>query len=336
MVPQTADIAVRDCEHTVHLYARDCELIARLSTYVAGAARAGEAAIVIATEPHRRALQVELESQGIDLVELSRAGRYVWLDAASTLASFTGDGAIDHDALHEVIGGLLGRAGEAGRTVRVYGEMVALLWDDGHVPAAIELEKLWNALASEYRFSLLCSYPAASLTGSEHADALREVCQTHSSVCADIVLEDPSRQIELPAEFPRERDSPGRARRLVTAALERQGYEDALVRDVALVLSELATNAVVHAGSAFAVSIKPEEKGLRVSVGDSKPLVSAERRGGLDVRRGHGLDVIDLLSSSWDAKNDGEGGKVIWAELPYQAAPPSRPDGLLPTGQRLR
>ena len=42
--------------------------------------------------------------------------------------------------------------------IRVYGEMVDLLWQEGNSDGAIRLEILWNQLASAYEFSLLCGY----------------------------------------------------------------------------------------------------------------------------------------------------------------------------------
>lgn len=43
--------------------------------------------------------------------------------------------------------------------VAAFGEMVALLWADGKMDAAIKLEELWNDLAHTNSFSLLCAYP---------------------------------------------------------------------------------------------------------------------------------------------------------------------------------
>ena len=76
---------------------------------------------------------------------------------------------------------LIGAGGRKG-PVRVYGEMVALLWEAGLVTAAIDVEALWNEIAARYSFSLLCGYPAASVAGPEHADALALVCGAHSDV----------------------------------------------------------------------------------------------------------------------------------------------------------
>ena len=81
-----------------------------------------------------------------------------------------------------MIGGLIRQAGTGGRPVRAYGEMVALLWDDGLVNAAIQLEEMWNELGRRHSFSLFCGYPAGSVTRDGHLDAFAAVCRLHREV----------------------------------------------------------------------------------------------------------------------------------------------------------
>ena len=50
----------------------------------------------------------------------------------------------------QAISPMLRQAAKAGRPVRVFGEMVALLWDAGLTDAAIEVEAMWNELAWRY------------------------------------------------------------------------------------------------------------------------------------------------------------------------------------------
>lgn len=324
MAVQTqADIAVESGEHVVQFYEHESELLRAVVPYLAAAAVGGEVAIVIATEAHRRAFEGELQADGIDLVKAGDDGRFFSLDAATTMASFIADGKIDHEAFREVIGGLVRTASETGRPIRAYGEMVALLWDVGDVLAAIELETLWNDLAREVSFSLFCAYPAASVAGSEHAEALHQVCHLHSSVLhptAEGVPEgavDGSSETEVTADFPAEHDSPGRARRLVAKALRQWGHDDRLVEDATLVLSELATNAVVHAGSPFSVAVRVNDSVLHIAVRDATPLAATTRENGLVARTGHGLSLIDVLSTHWGVEGIPD-GKVVWAKLPYQ------------------
>lgn len=78
--------------------------------------------------------------------------------------------------------GLVASAGNGNPNLRIYGEMVALLWDEGRRDAALELENLWNHLASRHRFTLLCAYPLASIQWGPDTAPFRGICSSHSSV----------------------------------------------------------------------------------------------------------------------------------------------------------
>jgi hypothetical protein len=70
------------------------------------------------------------------------------------------DGMPTASAFRRAVGGLLSeiRRNNDNRPIRAYGEMVDLLWKDGREVAAIRLETLWNQLARNYDFALLCGY----------------------------------------------------------------------------------------------------------------------------------------------------------------------------------
>src|SRR5207253_3247775 len=175
-----------------------------------------------------------------------RDGSVIWLDAAETLGRFVHEGEVDSDGFRQVVGSLVRGAAQTGRGIKAYGEMVALLWEAGHVIGAIELEKLWNGLAAEVSFSLFCAYNINSAAGEEHADALHEVCRLHTAVIDDAT-----------ARFRAGPDAPFAARRFLAGLLGRRPYGDRVdPHDAELVVSELATNAVVHAGTPFSVGVR--------------------------------------------------------------------------------
>jgi anti-sigma regulatory factor (Ser/Thr protein kinase) len=149
--------------------------------------------------------------------------------------------------------------------------------------------------------------------------SLHQVCQLHSSVAHPWVEDqqcatEDSKEFELAAEFGAEREDPGRARRMVVAALRRRGYGDTLVHDAALVLTELAANAVLHASSPFSISVNSEDSVLRIAVGDRRPLAGSPAGLGLIPRPGRGLGLIDAISTRWGTAVLA-GGKIVWAEL---------------------
>ncbi len=123
---------------------------------------------------------------------------------------------------------------------------------------------------------------------------------------------------EVAAEFPAERDSPGCARRLVMAALQEWGYAEALVDDVALVVTELASNVVLHAGTPFSISLRAQDSTLYVAVCDGVLPQASGCDAWTTPRPLHGLDLIDAISTRWGVER-APGGKVVWAELAYDA-----------------
>jgi anti-sigma regulatory factor (Ser/Thr protein kinase) len=194
--------------------------------------------------------------------------------------------------------------------------MVALLWEAGDVLAAIELETAWNDLARELPFALLCAYRSESVRGREHARALHEVCHLHTSV----VGSPPGEPSESPpaaqacARFSREPQAPAAARRFVAHVLQRWGHSPSLLEDAKLVVSELASNAVVHACSPFSVEICPSGSAVRLSVSDrshARPLLRDHDRLAVS---GRGLRLIDALAANWGVEITEE-GKTVWAEL---------------------
>jgi len=294
-------------EHVVQFYDHDGDLARAVGDYLSLAVSHGDVAVVIATEPHRREFEAVMNASGIDTDRARRNGSVVWLDARATLDRFVHDGQVDADVFNSAVGGLLREVAASGCSVRAYGEMVALLWDDGDVLAAIELEKLWNALARELRFSLWCAYHTQSVAGEEHADALNEVCQLHSAVVDDAT-----------ARFRAGSDAPFAARRFVAGLLACRPLADRVSGDdVQLVVSELATNAVIHAGTPFSVSVSSDGSAMRIAVSDSSAIRPVMRDGSPAGLSGRGLRLVAAVSSAWGIDPSPD-GKTVWAELPLR------------------
>ena len=176
-------ITIESGAHVVHFYEDDADLIAAVGDYAAAAIGADSAALIIATPAHLDGMTAHLDEARVDLVEARRVGTLTTLDAAETLAEFYADGQVDADAFKFVIGDTVRDIiRRTGRAVQAHGEMVALLWDEGAVTAALELEDLWNDLSREVAFSLLCTYSTQSVAGGEQSAARRDICRAHSDV----------------------------------------------------------------------------------------------------------------------------------------------------------
>jgi hypothetical protein len=172
--------------HAVQFYEHDSYLIELLSRYVGAALVTGDSAVVIATSRHREALAGRLRSRGFDVAIPLRQRRYVPRDASETLAQFMRGGMPDatlfNDLMRPVVEGARDAARGGRGQIAAFGEMVALLWADGKIDAALQLEELWNRLADVYSFSLCCAYPMSGFVGNPHAAPFLKICAQHTHV----------------------------------------------------------------------------------------------------------------------------------------------------------
>src|ERR1700687_312647 len=147
------------CGHFVQIYEVDDVFIDTLAGFISGGLRAGQAAIVIATPDHRHELDKRLTAMGLDVNAARARDQFISADAEETLAKFVVDGWPDENLFIQVVTDLLHRAGSNGRKVRAVGEMVALLWAQGHCGATVRLEYLWHDICQRESFALFCAYP---------------------------------------------------------------------------------------------------------------------------------------------------------------------------------
>lgn len=315
MAVELEHIRVESGEHVVQFYEDESQLAHTVGGYLARAIEDDAVAIVIATPAHRRRFSAELEVAGLDPAGLIRDRVLILLDAAETMAGFTRSGGVDRDQFRAIVGSTLRRAAGTGRPVRAFGEMVALLWEAGDVLAAIELERAWNDLAREVPFALMCAYRSDAVEGQEHAEALHEVCHLHTAVLdspADAPHAGPTGP-KVCADFAAGRLAPAAARQFAAEVLTSWGHSASLLEDAKLVVSELASNAVLHTRSAFSVEIRPHGATVRVSVRDASPVrpVLCNDRTAVS---GRGVFLVDALSANWGVDLV-PGGKWVWAEL---------------------
>lgn len=177
---EVLDVGRRD--HLVLFYRDEQELAERVGEYLVPAIQAGGVAIVVAMPEHRRSFERYLAAAGVDVAAACACGAYLALDASETMRGFMVADWPDPAGFWQAISPRLRQADKAGRPVRVFGEMVSLLWDAGLADAAVEVEAMWNELGAQYPFSLLCAYSAQSVACAHQLDALTEVCRAHTQV----------------------------------------------------------------------------------------------------------------------------------------------------------
>lgn len=227
-----------DGEHFVQFYETDVFLLNTLAGFMSGGLEAGDACIVVATKPHREGLDVRLQAYGLDTAAVRGRGQYLSLDADDTLSKFMVDGSPEPKRFLDAIRSIIARAGEGRPRVRVFGEMVALLWAEGNRAAAIRLEELWNDLGKTESFTLFCAYPMSGFGGQALAEPLGDVCSAHTRVIpaeSYTALDDAEERLRTILELQQ------KARSLEAEIAERKAAEDAL-RSVKSELEQLLTS----------------------------------------------------------------------------------------------
>ncbi|MGH2850765.1 MAG: ATP-binding protein [Solirubrobacteraceae bacterium] len=300
-------------EHVAHFYADDGALSAAVVEHVVPVLSGDGAAILIATPAHRDRFSRALGEAGIDLAAVADARRLVVLDARATLDGLMVDGVPDAEAFDAHVGSVVRQAACPGEQVAAFGEMVALLWDAGEVVAALELERLWNALGDVVAFSLLCGYQSRC---DENVAALAEVCELHTRVSGE----------RFAASYPADPRSVPVARRAVLDYLRHLRAAPMLLDDVALAVGEAITNVVVHAyryrppgEGAIAVAASVAAGELRVTVRDG---VCGLRARSDSPGLGLGLAIIDTLADGVDlATPAADGGFEVRMRFGLAAEP---------------
>jgi hypothetical protein len=169
--------------HLVQFYdGEPASLVASVAAFLDEGLEHGDSIVVIATPEHGDAFVAALGSRrGRRDV---RARRLVLLDAAATLEQIMTNGHPDWRRFETVVGGTIRglQRAKPGAGLRAYGEMVGLLWANGQIDAAVQLEKFWNVLLGGDDFTLFCAYPIDVFADEFQARRVHDVLCAHTHV----------------------------------------------------------------------------------------------------------------------------------------------------------
>jgi anti-sigma regulatory factor (Ser/Thr protein kinase) len=297
--------------HIVEFYDDDFELVVAVTDFILPALRADGVAILVATPAHNRSFEAALRMSGVDTSEARAQGRLIFAGAAETLAQFCTGSQLDPAGFDITIGGLVAAVSQPGRELRIYGEMVGLLWDDGEVAAAMELEAMWNALQQRRAFSLLCGYRADPNGDDELPADLTRVACLHTEVWDAHVQRTETRSFGADIAAPR------LARRFVADTLRAWEFDE-LLDDALLVVSELATNAILHGRADFTVRVHQAGQRVRIGVYDTADSAPVQIEAPALAVNGRGLALVASVSDQWGCDRARD-GKTVWADLPAVA-----------------
>src|SRR5262245_17792889 len=117
-------------DHIVHTWTDEDTLVEAVTEYARAGLRAGEAVLVVAMPG--RAARVKRALYGTP-------GTLLFVDAGESLAGFMHGEMPDWDSFERTVGAAVADLRSRHPAVRVYGEMVDILWQRGQIDAAIRL-----------------------------------------------------------------------------------------------------------------------------------------------------------------------------------------------------
>ena len=168
--------------HLVQLFDNADSLAVSVSEYVREGVLVGETVLALITSEHWSAVETRLRAGGLAVDAAVSSNQLTVRDAADALQQCMRQGLPDRARFEAVLAAPIRRLAARGRPLRVYGEIVDLLADQGDSTSAQQLEDLWNALGESASFELLCGYSAVHFGDPQNADALRGICHSHFQV----------------------------------------------------------------------------------------------------------------------------------------------------------
>jgi anti-sigma regulatory factor (Ser/Thr protein kinase) len=160
--------------------------------------------------------------------------------------------------------------------------------------------------------------------GDQLGTGLRQALQHLARPVAPLAPQAADGELSLVREFPADPTSVGDARHLLAATLQRWHLAEEQVETAVLCLSELVTNAVIHAHGGCAIRVSLHDDLLTVWVRDSgiAGALPLQPAGDPLQVHGRGLLLVDALATRWGHQADADGISVWFAlELgPHRAA----------------
>jgi len=153
------------CEHIVYSYMDDGKLADAVCLFASSGLQKGDAVLLVMSGPHHHPVRQRLEREGFNLAELEESGQLICENARDLMAAFMFDGIIDEPKFKAKIDRMiekakLGTGAKKHGLVRVFGEIVDLIWEP-HPKATERLEELWNEVIKIHSVPLLCAYSLA-------------------------------------------------------------------------------------------------------------------------------------------------------------------------------
>jgi MEDS: MEthanogen/methylotroph, DcmR Sensory domain len=169
--------------HFVQLYAADEPALAKnVALYLWGGLRRGEGVLALAAPEHQELFCRQLDALGAETQRYLQKRQVVFGDARVILSRWMARGKPDWHLFEGTVTAAMQEVSPASASggLRVYGEVVGLLWEARQFAAAVRVEQFWNRLLEQVAFSLYCAYPVDVFGQEFRAGSLDGVLCTHT------------------------------------------------------------------------------------------------------------------------------------------------------------
>jgi CheY-like chemotaxis protein len=170
--------------HAVQFYDNEQFVQHAIAEFFTQGARPGDPLILVSRPRTFKAVAALLAS-GRYGSAINVADRILFFDAEASLPQIMEGESLDLVRAERLLKQILSQScpSHAQGTVRLYGEVVDILCQDGHYAAALQFEGLASTLfALQPQLSILCGYAIERFKDDANAIRLRAVCQQHTQV----------------------------------------------------------------------------------------------------------------------------------------------------------
>ena len=105
------------------------------------------------------------------------------------------------------------------------------------------------------------------------------------------------------------------ARRARLFAQQASGISRPTSERIALLVSELASNVILHARTPFSIATSRDGSVVRVEVHDDSPAMPKLNEVEVGATSGRGIYLVSKIASRWGVEKCAGDGKTVWVEV---------------------
>ena len=170
-------------DHLAQFYSDKALLLPNVCMFLRPAFESGGGMMIVARPDTCTSLMDQLKAQGLNTADALASGQLLVLDAQTVLNSIMINEVPDHARFSQIVGEMMASMQERFPQVRVYGEVLDLLWQMDQRTEALKLARAWTGLGHKHKFSIFCGYQISH--PQLECSSFNGVCCSYSHIVTD-------------------------------------------------------------------------------------------------------------------------------------------------------